>query len=96
MSFFGIGKSKKNQNSSLPAATRDITSAHGSDPRSNTANGLNGSRQGIERSGALPPNQSAGASANPSLESMRASDMAGPEPGKVLRQRAESDLTVST
>jgi hypothetical protein len=98
MSFFGIGKSKKNQNSSLPAATRDISSSHGPDTRSNTANGLNGPngpRQGIERVGTLPTNQSAVPSANPSLESMRAIDMAGPEPGKVLRQRAESDLTVS-
>lgn len=96
MSFFGIGKSKKNQNSSLPAATRDISSSHG-DTRSNTANGANGPRQGIERTGTAPTTQSAGPSANPSLESMRATDLSSsaPEPGKVLRQRAESDLSVS-
>ncbi|KAE9983892.1 hypothetical protein Vi05172_g9889 [Venturia inaequalis] len=91
MSFFGIGKSKKNQNSSLPAATRDISSSHG-DTRSNTANGSNGPRQGIERTGTLPTSQSAGPSANASLESMRGTDMSAPEPGKGLRPRAESDL----
>lgn len=95
MSFFGIGKSKKNQNSSLPAATRDISSSHG-DTRSNTANGSNGPRQGIERTGTLPTSQSAGPSANASLESMRGTDMSAPEPGKGLRPRAESDLGVST
>ncbi|TLD25701.1 cell polarity protein-like protein [Venturia nashicola] len=91
MSFFGIGKSKKNQNSSLPAATRDISSSHG-DTRSNTANGSNGSKQGAERTGTLPTAQAAAPSANASLESMRGTDISAPEPGKPLRQRAESDL----
>ncbi|QDS68497.1 hypothetical protein FKW77_010864 [Venturia effusa] len=94
MSFFGIGKSKKNQNSSLPTATRDVASSHG-DPRTNTANGLNGPRQGIERTGTLPTSQSAGPSANPSLESMRGTDTTAPESGKGMRQRAESDLSGS-
>jgi hypothetical protein len=94
MSFLGFGKSKKNQPNALPAATREIASSHGPETRIPTANGLGGPRDGMERRGTIQ-NQSAGASVNASLESMRGMDTAGPEPVKMMRPRAESDLNVS-
>ena len=93
MSFL-FGKSKKSQPNApgLPAATRDITSSHG-ETRIPTANGLPGSRDALDRRPGLQ-NQRSG---HASLESMRGGDVpAGPEPGKIMRPRAESDLSVCT
>ncbi|KAF2433020.1 hypothetical protein EJ08DRAFT_104737 [Tothia fuscella] len=102
MSFLGFGKSKKQQSSALPAATRDIASSHGPETRVPTANGgfitpngpngMDRSRPNIQPSQSQSQSQSQGASVNTSLESMRG--MATPlgEPVKEMRSRAESDL----
>jgi hypothetical protein len=95
MSFLGFGKSKKNQSTALPAATRDIASSHGPETRIPTANGIAGppGSSGMERRGTIQ-NQSQ-PSVNTSLESMRGMATPLAEPGKVMRERAESDLSVS-
>jgi hypothetical protein len=98
MSFLGFGKSKKNQSTALPAATRDIASSHGAESRVPTANGIV-SPSGVEPNGmqrrGTVGNQSQQASVNASLESMRGMATPLAEPGKALRERAESDLNVS-
>jgi hypothetical protein len=96
MSFLGFGKSKKNQSTALPAATREIASSHGPDTRVPTANGIAGlaNANGMERRGTIQ-NQTQ-PSVNTSLESMRGMATPLAEPGKAMRERAESDLTVST
>lgn len=92
MSFL-FGKSKKGQGSALPAATRDISSAHGGESRIPTANSLDGPRDGMQRRGTVgaqqtPPSGSANSSFSASMKS--------PEPDVKMRGRAESDLNVSS
>jgi hypothetical protein len=99
MSFLGFGKSKKNQSSALPAATRDIASSHGPDTRVPTANGIASpaNPNGMERRGTIQNHsqpQSQQPSVNTSLESMRGMATPLAEPGKAMRERAESDLSV--
>jgi hypothetical protein len=74
----------------LPVATRDIASSHG-ETRIPTANGIGRPGEAIDRRAQL---QSSGGG---SLDSLRGdSILPGPEPSKMMRQRAESDLAVRT
>jgi hypothetical protein len=99
MSFLGFGKSKKSQGSALPAAQRDIASSHGPETRIPTANGIAGpplaETNGMQRRGTVGNGQSQQASVNASLESMRGMATPLAEPGKGVRERAESDVNVS-
>jgi hypothetical protein len=94
MSFL-FGKSKKHQNTALPAATRDISSSHGQGSLIPTANGLGGRDPEKARGG--PPTQTPtpGSSVNNSLNSLQApTNTSSPEP-KTLRERSDSELHVS-
>lgn len=91
MSFL-FGKSKKHQNTALPAATRDISSSHGQGSLIPTANGLGGRDPEKARGG--PPTQTPtpGSSVNNSLNSLQApTSTSSPEP-KTLRERSDSEL----
>lgn len=94
MAFF-FGKSKKGQASALPAATRDIQSSHGAESRIPTATNLDGSRDGLLRRGTVGTQQSPQASSvNSSFTSTPS--MKTPEPDVKMRNRADSDLNVSS
>ena len=87
MAFFF--KSKKSQNSALPAAAREITSSHGSD----TLTGQNGSTTVKENSrNGNPTITSEGV--NSSVSSFEVRNTTSPEP-KSIRDRKDSDPNVS-
>jgi len=93
---FLFGKSKKGTGAALPAATRDISSAHGPESRIPTATSLDGPRDGMQRRGTVGTQQTPpGSSINTSFTS--APSMKSPEPGSdvKMRTRADSDLNVS-
>ena len=94
---FLFGKSKKGQASALPAAARDISSAHGAESRIPTSSGVDSPRDGMARRGTVGTQQTPpqSASANSSFTSASAA-MKTPEPDIKMRNRAESDLTVGT
>ena len=79
-------KSKKNQNSALPTATREITSSHGTD--SATAPGQNGTGT-IKDKGRGPALGLEGVNNN-SVSSLEARNTTSPEP-RLVRERNGSD-----
>jgi hypothetical protein len=93
MSFL-FGKSKKSQNTGLPAATRNITSSHGQGSSIPVANGsFNGADEKARGQVNTP---TPGGSANNSLNSLQGGiGGAAPEP-KTLRERSASDVYVSS
>ncbi|KAF2839079.1 hypothetical protein M501DRAFT_1057378 [Patellaria atrata CBS 101060] len=90
MSF--LFKSKKHQHSALPAASRDLSSAHGHTSQIPTVNGFAGRGDAVS---SPAPNQTPtpGSSVNNSLNSLQgALGTASPDPTKGLRGRADSEL----